>query len=231
MSDRRTTSLIVALDVNSEEAAVALASRLDPALCRVKVGMELYTAAGPAVISALHRRGFQVFLDLKYHDIPHTVARACAQAVDLGVWMLNVHALGGARMLAAARAVVPASVWLIGVTVLTSHSPEEVKELGLGDAGSRVHALAASCVAAGLDGVVCSGQEAASLRVEAPDRFLLVTPGIRPSGTKSDDQRRVMSISEAVQAGSDYLVIGRPITEAADPYTALLACWHETQRA
>lgn len=220
--------IIVALDFPTAASALMLARQLDPRQCRVKVGMELFTAAGPAVIRALQEAGFEVFLDLKFHDIPHTVARACQQAVDLGVWMLNVHALGGPRMLSAARAAVTGGTRLIGVTVLTSHDGEELRRLGLGDPVSQVLRLAALCADEGLDGIVCSPQEAPALRVAYPRPFTLVTPGIRPAGLPADDQRRVAGVGEALTAGADYLVIGRPIIAAADPLAALVRCVQQT---
>ncbi|MHB1565383.1 MAG: orotidine-5'-phosphate decarboxylase [Acidiferrobacter sp.] len=220
--------IIVALDFPTAKAALALARHLDPGQCRVKVGMELFTAAGPAVVRTLQKAGFEVFLDLKFHDIPHTVARACGQAVDLGVWMINVHALGGPRMLAAARTAVTGTTRLIGVTVLTSHDEEELRRIGLGESAAHVQQLAALCAHEGLDGVVCSAREAQGLRAAHPRPFVLVTPGIRPEGAAADDQRRVAGIGEALAAGADYLVIGRPIIAAADPPTALASCVRQT---
>ncbi len=223
--------IIIALDVAQGAQALALADRLDPQACRLKVGLELFTGSGPAIVRALQERGFQVFLDLKYHDIPNTVARACARAADLGVWMMNVHALGGPRMLAAARKAVPSTTLLIGVTILTSHDRAELSLLGLGEPGSRVEELAGLCAAEGLDGVVCSPQEAAPLRARHARPFCLVTPGIRPRGAHTDDQRRVATGPEALAAGADYLVIGRPITAAANPQEALAACRAEIGEA
>ena len=223
--------IIVALDFASPREALALAEGLDPKDCRVKVGLELFIKAGPAIIADLKKNGLDVFLDLKLHDIPNTVARACAQACELGVWMLNVHALGGLRMLKAAReAVAPGTTTLIGVTVLTSHSADDLAALGLGDPLSRTQQLAASCRDAGLDGVVCSAHEAALLRATCGPQFVLVTPGIRPKGQASDDQRRTMGIGEALRAGAHYLVIGRPIIAAPDPKAALAACVAEACR-
>lgn len=222
--------IIVALDFASAQEALRLAERLDPKDCRVKVGLELFTEAGPEIIRDLKRSGLEVFLDLKFHDIPHTVARACARACELGVWMLNVHALGGPRMLKAAReAVAPGTAALIGVTVLTSHSADELALLGLGDPLSRTQQLAASCREVGLDGVVCSPHEAALLRATHGPDFVLVTPGIRSSGSAQDDQRRTMGIGEALRAGAHHLVIGRPITAAANPQAALEACLAEVR--
>jgi orotidine-5'-phosphate decarboxylase len=218
--------VIVALDYADANGALALVERLDPALCRLKVGKELFTVAGPALVKSLVDRGFGVFLDLKYHDIPNTVANACRAAAGLGVWMLNVHASGGRAMLLAAREALAQESTpplLIGVTVLTSLSVTDLGELGIAgtplDAALRMARLARSC---GVDGVVCSAQEAAGLRREFGAGFCLVTPGIRLEETPSDDQQRVMTPRAAVAAGADYLVIGRPITRAPDPLAVLL---------
>lgn len=219
--------VIVALDYATAEDALAFAQRVTPAQCRLKVGLELYTAAGPRVVAALVERGFDVFLDLKYHDIPNTVAQACARAAALGVWMLNVHALGGRRMLEAAREAVDRAARpprLIAVTILTSHSADDLRGIGLADVpGAEALRLAELARSSGLDGVVCSPQEAGGMRARFGGDFLLVTPGVRPAGAALDDQRRVMTPAEALSAGSDYLVVGRPITGAADPVVALAA--------
>lgn len=216
--------IVVALDVNTEADCLALAQRLDPTLCRVKVGKELFTACGPSVVEALQVMGFDVFLDLKFHDIPVTTAKAVKVAADLGVWMVNVHASGGARMLNAAReaiANVTDRPLLIAVTVLTSSSEVELKEIGIEVAAqTQVLKLAQLTKEAGLDGVVCSALEAPTLKRELGQDFKLVTPGIRPLGADAQDQNRIMTPSAAVAAGSDYLVIGRPITQALDPVAA-----------
>ncbi|WJW76696.1 orotidine-5'-phosphate decarboxylase [Thiohalobacter sp. IOR34] len=218
--------VIVALDFATAREAEALVERLDPALCRLKVGKELFTRSGPALVESLAGRGFDVFLDLKFHDIPNTVARACAAAADLGVWMVNVHCLGGRRMMAAAREALDQAAGrrplLIGVTILTSMGPEDLAEIGLSDdPAAQVRRLAELARQAGLDGVVCSPQEAGMLREALGDDFLLVTPGVRPAGSEKGDQRRVMTPADALAAGSDYLVIGRPVTRATDPIAAL----------
>lgn len=222
-SDRR--RIIVALDYADVETAEALVARLDPSLCRLKVGNELFTRAGPALIERLQARGFEVFLDLKYHDIPNTVAAACQAAADLGVWMVNVHALGGRRMLEAARTALEASATpplLIAVTVLTSLESRDLGEIGFDtDPGRLASRLAVLADDSGCDGVVCSAREAGAMRRAHGADFRLVTPGIRPVGGRPDDQRRTLTPEEAVTAGADYLVIGRPITDAADPLTAL----------
>lgn len=224
MTDPR---IIVALDLASAELALALADRLDPRRCRVKVGKELFTRAGPAVVEQLVQRGFEVFLDLKYHDIPNTVAAACAAAAELGVWMLNVHAAGGLAMMHAARErlePLPRRPLLIAVTLLTSLDDDDLVTIGCpGRVRDRVALLAELSAQADLDGVVCSAREASDLRARlGPDR-LLVTPGVRPASSARGDQKRVMTPSDAVAAGADYLVIGRPITAAADPRAALSA--------
>jgi orotidine-5'-phosphate decarboxylase len=226
--------VIVALDFPDAHAAQTFAGRLSPAHCRLKVGMELFTAAGPKVVENLVSRGFDVFLDLKYHDIPTTVARACTQAASLGVWMLNVHVLGGKKMLLAAREAVDRLArrpLLIGVTLLTSHGADDVADLGWERDGIAHHVerLAGLAQAAGLDGVVCSPQETAPLRRRFGKDFLLVTPGVRPAGTAADDQSRTRTPADAVADGSDYLVIGRPITRAADPVAMLAAINREIQ--
>lgn len=217
--------IIVALDYQNQADALAFVDRVDPQLCRLKVGKELFTSAGPAVVKALVKRDFEVFLDLKFHDIPNTVARACAVAADLGVWMLNVHATGGARMLDAARAALGTGKrpWLVAVTVLTSMDEQALGEIGVqGAVSDQVLRLAKLTQAAGLDGVVCSPQEITLLRDQLGAAFCLVTPGIRPVAS-DDDQRRTMGPQQAIALGADHLVIGRPITQAPDPVEALRA--------
>jgi orotidine-5'-phosphate decarboxylase len=219
--------VIVALDFAEVKSALALAQRLDPAQCRVKVGKELFTAAGPALVEQLVSRGFGVFLDLKFHDIPNTVAAACRAAERLGVWMLNVHACGGRAMMEAAREAVTARAGapkLVAVTLLTSMTEADLAEIGMpGAAHEVVRRLALLAQNTGLDGVVCSGREAALLRESCGMDFCLVTPGIRPADAGADDQQRVMTPRGALAAGADYLVIGRPITRAPDPLAALNA--------
>ncbi len=225
MADTVGPRLIVALDTADARRAEALARAFDPALCRLKVGKELFTAAGPALVERLSALGFDVFLDLKYHDIPNTVAAAVRAAAGLGVWMVNVHALGGERMLAAARDALPAGPHrplLTAVTVLTSHGPEDLAPLGIPEAPDRLVArLAALALGAGLDGLVCSAREAAMLRAAHGPAPVLVTPGIRPAGSGDDDQRRVVTPADALGAGADHLVVGRPLTRADDPGRAL----------
>ncbi len=213
--------IIVALDYPDPEPALTFVGQLKPSQCRLKVGFELYTRSGPAIIEKLVGRGFDVFLDLKFHDIPSTVAKACAAAAKLGVWMLNVHVLGGRRMLVSAREALESGTkrpLLIGVTVLTSHEAGDLAEIGItSSAEAQVTKLAALASKCGLDGVVCSAQEAASLRSIYGDQFCLVTPGIRPLGSARGDQERVVTPLAAVQQGANYIVIGRPITQSPDP--------------
>lgn len=223
MSDPK---IIIALDYPNAAPALALMDRLDPSLCRLKVGKQLFTATGPALLEEIMQRGFQVFLDLKFHDIPNTTAQACKAAADLGVWMVNVHALGGRKMLEAAREAIPRGEQqpkLIAVTMLTSMAQQDLAEIGINATpADMVLRLANLARDSGLDGVVCSAHEAALLRKQCGNEFCLVTPGIRPAHVSPDDQSRVMTPQAAMQAGSSYLVIGRPITQAADPLQALL---------
>ncbi len=224
--------IIVALDFANPMHALALADRLDPASCALKVGKEMFVVAGPEPVRWMIARGFRVFLDLKFHDIPNTVAQACAAATRLGVWMLNVHAAGGRAMMEAARdAVVAAALerdapcpLLIAVTVLTSLADADLPATGIHvPAADQALRLARLTAEAGLDGVVCSAVEAPALRAALPAAFKLVTPGIRPAGSGKDDQTRIITPEAAVANGADYLVIGRPITQAADPLAALSA--------
>lgn len=219
------TPFIVAFDCADLVTAERLADQLNPGLCRAKVGKELFTAEGMTVVDKLQQRGYDVFLDLKFHDIPNTVASAVRVAAEAGVWMVNVHASGGERMMAAAReAVLQTSTptLLIAVTVLTSMTETELKQVGVSrSVKEQVKHLAAAVQSQGLDGVVCSAQEAAMLRQQCAEEFLLVTPGIRPASAAADDQRRICTPADALANGSDYLVIGRPVTQAQDPGAAL----------
>lgn len=216
--------LIIALDVAHRQELERLLAALDPGVCRLKVGKELFTRLGPAVVESMHRRGFEVFLDLKFHDIPQTVAQAVRAAADLGVWMVNVHASGGRRMLEAAQEALVTSAHrphLIAVTVLTSLEDADLQELGVRNSvQEQVMLLADLSLHCGLDGVVCSAQEATLLAQRHP-QSLRVTPGIRPAASTQDDQRRTLTPSQALQAGATHLVIGRPITRATDPAAAL----------
>ncbi len=217
--------VIIALDYPDAKSALALVTRLSPERCKLKIGKELFTAAGPALVETLVKRDFDVFLDLKYHDIPTTVARACTAAARLGVWMINVHALGGGSMIRAAHEALAAQAHrplLIAVTILTSMADADLTEVGIegspAQAASRLAALASDN---GADGVVCSAHEAASIRARFGEQFLRVTPGIRLSQDDTDDQKRFMTPSLAVHNGASYLVIGRPVTRASDPAAVL----------
>lgn len=216
--------IIVALDFPDERSTMQLVDQLEPGLCRLKIGKELFTLYGPELVRKLVSRGYDVFLDLKYHDIPNTVARACKAAADLGVWMLNVHSLGGPAMMEAARNVLTEdeSPLLIAVTLLTSSGDKELAALGIQQSpADLVIRLAGLAQQAGLDGVVCSAQEASTLKSLYGNGFSLVTPGIRLKGSQKDDQQRVMTPETALQNGADYLVIGRPITQAENPVDVL----------
>ncbi len=227
--------IVVALDFPSANQALALAEQLDPQACRVKVGKELFTRSGPEVVRKLVDQGFDVFLDLKYHDIPNTVARACAAAADLGVWMVNVHASGGRKMMEAAREALGSgddTPLLIAVTVLTSMDQSDLMELNVADTpANQVLRLAQLAESSSMDGVVCSPQEITLLREKISADFKLVTPGIRPAGSATGDQKRIMTPAQAVELGSDWLVIGRPITAAEDPLAALKAINQELETA
>jgi orotidine-5'-phosphate decarboxylase len=226
--------VIVALDYPDAKSALALADRLSPSACKLKVGKELFTAAGPDLLKQLVKMGFPVFLDLKFHDIPNTVAAACRAAADLGVWMVNVHASGGRRMMEAARDAIDQSghkPLLIAVTVLTSMNEVDLRETGVTVSPTeQVSRLAGLAKQSGLDGVVCSALESTALRAEFGATFLLVTPGIRPAGTSAGDQSRIMTPASAIRAGSDYLVVGRPISQAHDPLSALIMINQEIEK-
>ncbi|EMH4815301.1 orotidine-5'-phosphate decarboxylase [Salmonella enterica] len=218
--------VVVALDYHERDKALAFVDKIDPRDCRLKVGKEMFTLFGPQLVRDLQQRGFDVFLDLKFHDIPNTTARAVAAAADLGVWMVNVHASGGARMMAAARdALAPFgkdSPLLIAVTVLTSMETSDLCDLGVtlspAEHAERLARLTQQC---GLDGVVCSAQEAVRFKKAFGAAFKLVTPGIRPAGSEVGDQRRIMTPEQALSAGVDYMVIGRPVTQSVDPAQTL----------
>ncbi|MFP1934450.1 orotidine-5'-phosphate decarboxylase [Lonsdalea quercina] len=220
--------IIVALDYASQRDAYEFVDRIDPQRCRLKVGKEMFTLFGPQLVNDLQQRGFEVFLDLKFHDIPNTTARAVAAAAELGVWMVNVHASGGARMMQAAKeALMPYGAdapLLIAVTVLTSMDEDDLRGLGItlspAEQAERLAVLTQQC---GLDGVVCSAHEAERLKQRCGAAFQLVTPGIRPAGSAAGDQRRIMTPEQTKLAGVDYMVIGRPITQSADPAQTLNA--------
>ncbi|EGD4446196.1 orotidine-5'-phosphate decarboxylase [Escherichia coli] len=228
--------VVVALDYHNRDTALAFVDKIDPRDCRLKVGKEMFTLFGPQFVRELQQRGFDIFLDLKFHDIPNTAAHAVAAAADLGVWMVNVHASGGARMMTAAReALVPFgkdAPLLIAVTVLTSMEASDLADLGVtlspADYAERLAALTQKC---GLDGVVCSAQEAVRFKQVFGQEFKLVTPGIRPQGSDAGDQRRIMTPEQALAAGVDYMVIGRPVTQSVDPAQTLKAINASLQRS
>ncbi|MDG2914600.1 orotidine-5'-phosphate decarboxylase [Bisgaard Taxon 10/6] len=220
------SKIIVALDYETEAEALNLVEQIDPSLCRLKVGKEMFTTLGTNFVKQLQERKFDVFLDLKFHDIPNTVARAVRSAADLGVWMVDLHASGGLRMMEEAKNILEPygkdAPLLIGVTVLTSMEDLDLLQIGINASPmEQVIRLAHLTQRAGLDGVVCSPQEVEILRRNLGPDFKLVTPGIRPVGAEFGDQRRVMTPSAAVRSGSDYLVIGRPITQAENPAEVL----------
>ncbi|VAW43873.1 Orotidine 5'-phosphate decarboxylase [hydrothermal vent metagenome] len=222
---QHSSKVLVALDFANSSSALTFVEKLDPLSCRLKVGKELFTVAGPEFVSELIQRGFDVFLDLKYHDIPNTVAKAIKAVAKLGVWMVNVHALGGRKMMEAARhalADCEHKPLLIAVTILTSMEQSDLAEIGLQETPKEnVLRLAILAQSSGMDGVVCSAQEVALLRQTLGDDFCLVTPGIRPKGSAHDDQKRIMTPKQAMESGSSYLVIGRPITQSDDPVATL----------
>lgn len=218
--------IVVALDFPTMTQSIEMAKRLDPSQCRVKVGKELFTTAGPVILDKLHGLGFEIFLDLKFHDIPNTVAKAVTAAAKAGVWMVNVHASGGRRMMEASANALQQlqgqNTLLIAVTVLTSMDQFDLSEVGIKvTPEEHVKCLAALAKSSGMDGVVCSAQESSMLSNELGKNFVLVTPGIRPAGADQGDQKRIMTPAEAIAAGSHYLVMGRPITQAADPIDVL----------
>ena len=221
------SKVIVALDYHNAAAAKPFVDAVSPQLCKLKVGKELFTQSGPKFVESLVDHGFDVFLDLKYHDIPNTVAKAVKVAADMGVWMTDVHASGGRRMMEGAREVVEqcqSDMLLIAVTVLTSFAQEDLAEIGIQcTPEEQVHRLAALAQSSGMHGVVCSAMEARGLRSVLGAEFTLVTPGIRPLSAAGDDQRRVVTPSQAISNGSSYLVIGRPITQSPDPVETLVA--------
>ncbi len=218
--------VIVALDYANQNDALTFVDKIDPNSCRLKVGKEMFTLFGPSFVDQLHQRGFSVFLDLKFHDIPNTCSKAVRAAAEMGVWMVNVHASGGERMMQASREILEPygkdRPLLIGVTVLTSMEQSDLQGIGIDVAPQeQVMRLATLTKNAGLDGVVCSAQESNMLKTALGSDFKLVTPGIRPAGSEAADQRRIMTPVDAIAAGSDYLVIGRPITQASDPALVL----------
>lgn len=223
--------VIVALDYDNKDNALSFVAQLDPSLCKLKVGKEMFTLFGPEFVKTLVSKGFDVFLDLKFHDIPNTVAKACKAAAELGVWMVNVHASGGVPMMKAAKEAIASSnhpqTKLIAVTVLTSMDQAQLSDvIDNVTPQQQVLRLCKLTQQAGLDGIVCSAQEAQVLRQTFTDEFLLVTPGIRPKGADAGDQKRVMTPDEAIDNGVSYLVMGRPITKADDPVAVLTSVNH-----
>ena len=220
------SKVIVALDYNDEKKALEFVDRVSSNLCRLKVGNELFTSAGPKFVAKLVDKGFKVFLDLKYHDIPNTVSRACEAAADLGVWLVDVHTSGGSVMMSAAAEALSKyreRPYLIGVTVLTSMDSSQLNSIGVtAEPKEQVIRLAKLAKESGLDGVVSSAQEVTLIKTNVAVPFICVTPGIRPAGASIGDQKRIMTPAEAIAAGSDYLVIGRPITQSEDPVKALV---------
>ena len=219
------TEIILALDLPTDRKAFELIQNIDASQCRLKVGKEMFTRYGPAFVEELQKQGFEVFLDLKFHDIPNTVASACKVASELGVWMVNVHALGGQKMMSDAREAIGHSAsktLLTAVTVLTSHDEQTLKAIGVdGDIELAVLRLALLAERSGVDGVVCSSQEVKKLKSKLKQSFLYVTPGIRPQWANKNDQSRVMTPAEAQDVGVNYIVVGRPVTRSQDPYQAL----------
>ncbi len=218
--------VIVALDYDNLADALLFVDKIDPSSCRLKVGKEMFTLFGPEFVKELHKRGFSVFLDLKFHDIPNTCSKAVRAAAEMGVWMVNVHASGGERMMTASREILEPygkdRPLLIGVTILTSMERQDLAGIGLDiEPQKQVKRLAALAKNSGLDGVVCSAQEASMLKADLGKEFQLVTPGIRPAGADVGDQKRIMTPVDAITSGADYLVIGRPITQASNPSEVL----------
>ena len=217
--------IIVALDFPTANEVLEFAQTIDPKTCRLKIGFESFLTGGPALVEQLQKQGFEIFLDLKFYDIPNTTASACRVAAQLGVWMINVHASGGQQMIEAASNAIADQrqrPMLIAVTVLTSMSQSDLNQVGINHSPERqVLSLAKLAQLSGADGVVCSAQEAGAIRKACGEDFTLVTPGIRPAGSATDDQHRIMTPLDAIEAGSNYLVIGRPIIQASDPHKAL----------
>lgn len=228
MNNRVEPKVIVALDFDDKQQALSLVEQLDESVCKLKVGKQMFTLFGPDFVKYLVNKKFDVFLDLKFHDIPNTVAKACLAAADLGVWMLNVHASGGSEMMQKSQQALESlgteRPRLIAVTVLTSMDQQQLHAVGIHNTPEQqVLHLATMAQQAGLDGVVCSAQEASELKRHLGKDVQLVTPGIRPEGSQQDDQKRIMTPPQAIQAGVDYMVIGRPITQADNPLAALQA--------
>ena len=222
----KSNKVIVALDFNNSDQALYLANRLDPLQCNLKVGSQLFTSLGPDIIYELRKLGFNIFLDLKFHDIPNTVLSAVEAAIDMEIWMLNVHASGGLEMMKSASQATLNSdskkrPIIIAVTMLTSLNQEIASQLGVHDINSQTLKLAKLAKESSLDGVVCSPQEISNIKEELGKDFIVVTPGIRLTKSITDDQKRIASPKEAISLGADFIVIGRPITQSKDPYQSL----------
>ena len=218
-----TNRIIIPLDMEYT-SAVSIADKLDPNICRLKVGNQLFTSSGPKIVKTLHDKGFEIFLDLKFHDIPNTVYESVKSAANLGVWMINVHASGGSKMLDASKKALEGfdkPPLLIGVTILTSISEEILTEIGFNNLDKQVMRLTKLAQRSGLDGVVCAASDASKVKQTCGESFLTVTPGIRPKDADLNDQSRTSTPKEAIANGSDFLVIGRPITGSEDPTNAL----------
>ena len=218
-----TNRIIIPLDMEYT-SAVSIADKLDPNICRLKVGNQLFTSSGPKIVKTLHDKGFEIFLDLKFHDIPNTVYESVRSAANLGVWMINVHASGGSKMLNASKKALEGfdkPPLLIGVTILTSISEEILTEIGFNNLDKQVMRLTKLAQRSGLDGVVCAASDASKVKQTCGESFLTVTPGIRPRDADLNDQSRTSTPKEAIANGSDFLVIGRPITGSEDPTNAL----------
>ena len=218
-----TNRIIIPLDMEYT-SAVSIADKLDPNICRLKVGNQLFTSSGPKIVKTLHDKGFEIFLDLKFHDIPNTVYESVKSAANLGVWMINVHASGGSKMLDASKKALEGfdkPPLLVGVTILTSISEEILTEIGFNNLDKQVMRLTKLAERSGLDGVVCAASDASKVKQTCGESFLTVTPGIRPRDADLNDQSRTSTPKEAIANGSDFLVIGRPITGSEDPTNAL----------
>lgn len=230
-----TSPIIVALDYHDIYQVLKFSDMVSPQQCRLKIGTEIFTYAGPSIIRSLHERGFDIFLDLKFHDIPHTITKTVTVAAELGVWMIDLHVSNGKRVMQSARhALVPfgtSAPLLIGITVLTSMCDKDLHDLGISD-NVLVHTLRLAQLAkqCKLNGIVCSALEARQIRIHCGPKFIIITPGIRPLNSKIDDQMRVMTPIQAQKTGIDYMVIGRPITQANDPALALASILSELDK-
>lgn len=225
--DRDSSKIIVALDYDNKKEAIEMANRLNPSLCKLKVGLELFISCGPEIIQDLHALGYKIFLDLKYHDITNTVVKSCLAASALGVWMINVHSSGGKNMMTKCKNEIIKSnkkILILGVTILTSMNENEIREVGYtNNLKDQVLKMAKLCHESKLDGVVCSTQESKLIKSEFKENFICVCPGIRSDNEKNNDQKRISSPKVAATSGADYIVVGRPITKSSDPLASLIA--------